>query len=129
MSFWDTNGSLNLGQKTRPEANKKKNLSPNGFRRPDEPQKEYKRKRKEKEKILGPWQRTKSSVQHEGDDDTNSSWNTGNSSQMLEKGNATTLNQYKNRPEYWEESWIFGKYAVTHVPVHQLMLEWKVHKK
>ena len=59
------------------------------------PQNEIKRKWKDRH-ILGPCERTKKTVEHEGDSDTNSSWCTWNGSQRLGKEMEGIRNQRKN---------------------------------
>ena len=93
--------------------NKKKNkhLLSNGFCRSGSPQIENKRKRKERQ-ILGPCQRTKKTVEHEGDDDSNYRWSPSNGPKKLEKleirGKLETIQTTHcwHRLEYWEESWV-----------------------
>ena len=56
----------------------------------------------ENEQILGPCLKTEKTVEHEGQDNTNSSWSAMNSPQRSGEGSGRIRNQWENRnhPDY-----------------------------
>ena len=76
-SFWDTNGSCNLGQTTRPSDNqqKKRNCQIVGFAIPADHRVKLKESEK-KDKYLGIARKPKKIMKHENDSDTNCNWHT-----------------------------------------------------
>ena len=87
MRFWDTNGSFNLSQTTRPYNNqkkKKKNLQNCGLCCPGWPQSKVERKWKERQ-VLRPCLRIEKTVEHESDGCTNCDWFSRYSHQRIGK--------------------------------------------
>ena len=91
---------------------RRENLPSNGFCSPDGPERENKRKQKDREKLES-CSRTKITAEHGSD--TNNSWYTWNDPQRLGKKleeqeisrrTETIRSQHcYDRVEYWEESW------------------------
>ena len=88
-------------QKKKKKKRKKKNLPYSGLNRFGGAQSPHQRKRKEV-RVLGPCQRAKKVLKHEGDGNINCCWYARNGPQRLRKETRRIENQKKNRdhPDY-----------------------------
>ena len=92
LGFWDTNGSPNLGQKTRPSDSKKKkkrNCQIVDYTIPAD----HSIKLKESEKYIDLARELNKTMEHEGDDFTNCNWRARYSQQRIGSGTGGLRNK------------------------------------
>ena len=140
FGFWDTNGSSNLSQTSRPSDSQQKKRTCWLFLS-DWPQDKTERNRRERDKYLDLVGELKKPVKHETDGDANCKWRTRSSHQTISTGirglgNKKTSGDHPNYSivkicQTTKSSPGDLRLAVTQTPMenHQLTLVWKTLKR